>query len=232
MKLEVHCISCLVSNAYVIQSDSGLVVVDTGMPGAARLILNRIRALGAKLTDLRLIVLTHAHIDHAGSAADLRMATGAPIALHPADAPKAHAGRHTMPHGRGHLGLAVEKTVNALRVTLPFKSFCPEVKLEDDFSLKEFGIPGRIIYTPGHTVGSVSLLLEDGRMFVGDAIVNQWHVSFPLYWEDARLAIDSGKRILACRPRQLFSGHGKPFAADDLRRYLEDKQRMGAFAGY
>jgi glyoxylase-like metal-dependent hydrolase (beta-lactamase superfamily II) len=43
-----------------------------------------------------------------------------------------------------------------------------------DYSLANMGIPGRVIHTPGHTAGSVSLLLDTGEVFAGDMAMNAW----------------------------------------------------------
>ena len=83
MSLPVHNIPTGMSTAYLIESDGGLALVDAGLPRYERRVLRRMRALGRD--DLRLIFITHAHLDHYGSAAALRRLTGAPIAIHRAD---------------------------------------------------------------------------------------------------------------------------------------------------
>ena len=84
MPLQVHDISMGMVQAYLIQSEAGLVLVDAGMPRYERRVMRRMQALGRD--DLRLIFITHAHLDHYGSAAALRRLTGAPVAIHRADA--------------------------------------------------------------------------------------------------------------------------------------------------
>ena len=70
-----------VANTFVVTTDNGVWVIDPGMTQQAGRILNKIRALGRSPEDVRLILLTHGHIDHAGSAAELKRLTGAPIAI-------------------------------------------------------------------------------------------------------------------------------------------------------
>ena len=84
MPAEVHTIHIGGVCAFLIETESGLVLVDAGWPRTEQPILRRMRALGR--SDLRLIFITHAHLDHYGSAAALRRLTGAPIAIHRADA--------------------------------------------------------------------------------------------------------------------------------------------------
>ena len=76
-----------VSNIYVVETDDGLVVVDTGIPGNARHILQCVERLAWRPSDVRQIVLTHWHVDHVGSAFELKRLTGATVAIPELDAP-------------------------------------------------------------------------------------------------------------------------------------------------
>jgi hydroxyacylglutathione hydrolase len=76
-----------IANAYLVDSVDGLILIDTGMPGSTKRILNYVRQIGHKPADIKYIFLTHADIDHIGSAADLKEATGARLIIHSADAP-------------------------------------------------------------------------------------------------------------------------------------------------
>jgi glyoxylase-like metal-dependent hydrolase (beta-lactamase superfamily II) len=73
-------------NAYLLDTGAGPVLVDTGFAGDELRILGALAELAVGPRELRAIVVTHAHPDHAGGAAALRAATGAPVYLHPRDA--------------------------------------------------------------------------------------------------------------------------------------------------
>ena len=79
-------------NVYLLDTDGGLVLLDTGFPGTAPKILAGIKQLGQAPADVRHIVLTHCHPDHIGSAAVLKRETGATVWAHPADAPLIESG--------------------------------------------------------------------------------------------------------------------------------------------
>lgn len=228
----IHTIPSLIANLYLVASDAGIIIVDTGFSNAARNVLRAIEQLGHTRTDVRLIFLTHVHMDHAGSAAELRRQTGAPIAMHRADVGKARAGKHNMPNGRGTAGKLFEYAFNGLRLQMRYEAFAPDILLEEGQTLKEFGLNARVIHTPGHTLGSLSLALDDRVMLIGDALINQFRVGMPMYGEDNALAYDSLRKLRALRPRMLYSGHGKPFSGSDVERYLEIKgssaERIGA----
>lgn len=222
--MVVHTLHSRIANLYVLDTETGVVIVDTGFGKAAPLVMQKLRELKRAPRDVRLIVLTHAHVDHAGSAAALRRLTGAPLALHRADAPKARAGKHNMPNGRGPTGKVLEHTFNGLRLKFRFEAFEPDLLLDEGDTLRDFGLNARVVHTPGHTLGSLSLLLPEHVMFVGDAIINQFRVAMPLYGEDTTQAYDSLRRIAALHPRLVYSGHGEPFSGDDVLRYFQIKK--------
>ena len=74
-------------NCYLVINGDRLVVIDAGLPGQAKATVNYIRKLGEKPEAVRCIILTHADIDHVGSALELREMTGAKVAIHSGDVP-------------------------------------------------------------------------------------------------------------------------------------------------
>jgi glyoxylase-like metal-dependent hydrolase (beta-lactamase superfamily II) len=222
--MQIHTLHSRIANLYLVQHGGASLLVDTGFAGAAPRVLRALAQLGLTPRDVRLIFLTHAHMDHIGSAAELRRRTGAPIAMHRADVPLARAGKHNLPNGRGTLGRGLQHAFNGMRFQFRYEPFTPDLLIADGESLREFGWDARVIETPGHSLGSVTLAFGD-TFFIGDAIINQLRVGMPLYGEDLRLAYDSARKLEGLRPRILYSGHGKPFSGAELARYFELKHR-------
>jgi glyoxylase-like metal-dependent hydrolase (beta-lactamase superfamily II) len=73
-------------NAHLIRSDQGCILVDAGLPRSEKKIQRALRSVGLSFKDIKAIVITHAHVDHAGSAASIRELSGAPIVAHEGDA--------------------------------------------------------------------------------------------------------------------------------------------------
>ena len=220
--MNVHTIFTGIANTHIVEEARGVVVIDAGMPRQARRIVNKIRALGYSPADVRLILLTHGHIDHAGSAVALKRLTGAPIAMHRADARLTATRDLKIPPGRSGAIDAAGAVLRAFGWIVPLETFTPDVWLDDGMVLRDFGIAARVVYTPGHTAGSVSLAFENGTVFVGDALLNALHVSFPLWWEDPASARESACRIRSLRPRVCLSGHGRPFDRNALDAFVGD----------
>ncbi|MGB8648585.1 MAG: MBL fold metallo-hydrolase [Anaerolineae bacterium] len=218
--MRIHSVVAGIANVHLIDDGHGIVIVDAGWPGFAGLILRRVGQLGYQPRDVRLILLTHIHVDHAGSAAELHRRTGAPIAVHRADAEYAVTGRHRIPTGRGFVGGTSQRAAHLVKFEPSYEPFTPNVWLEEGQTLGDFGVEGYLLHTPGHTRGSVSLALEDGVTLIGDALINMIRVGYPLYWEEPEMARESGPKIQGVKPRILYSGHGRPFSGQELDDYL------------
>ena len=218
--MNVHSLFTGIAKTHILTNARGVAIVDAGMSGQARRIARKIRALGYALRDVRVIVLTHGHIDHAGSAAALKRLTGAPIALHRDDARLVATRALKIPPGRNRAINATKWLMETFGWLAPIETFAPDVLLADQQSLREFGFDARIIHTPGHTAGSISIAFDDGAVFVGDAILNLLRVSFPLYWEDPVSARASACKIRALAPRVIYSGHGRAFDARALDKFV------------
>jgi glyoxylase-like metal-dependent hydrolase (beta-lactamase superfamily II) len=190
-----------VGNAYLLQLDDGLLVVDTGMPGRAGRILECVGRLGLRPGDIRIIVLTHWHPDHMGSAAELRSLTGATIAIHELDA-AILAGGERPPKGR--------RTMGAL-----LRLFRVRPVVADTMLVAGDVVGGlEVIHVPGHTAGSIALRRGDGVVFSGDALLGdrrgEARPPDPGLSLDPALASESAARLLALQPRLLLPGHGAP----------------------
>jgi glyoxylase-like metal-dependent hydrolase (beta-lactamase superfamily II) len=216
----IHTLFTGIGNTHIISNSRGVVVIDAGMPHQARRIAGKIRALGHSPQDVRLIVITHGHVDHAGSALALKRLTGAPIAMHRADARLTATADLKIPPGRNRAMDAAGRMIIRFGWAMPIEPFAPDVWLDDEQSLREFGINARVVHTPGHTAGSISIALDDGTLLVGDALLNIVRVSFPLWWEDAAQARASAHKILSLQPRVCYSGHGRPFSLRALDKFV------------
>ncbi|RZU76280.1 glyoxylase-like metal-dependent hydrolase (beta-lactamase superfamily II) [Micromonospora kangleipakensis] len=163
-------------NSYAFVGDDGSVtLVDCGLKRAPARIVRGLAAIGKTPADVTGIVLTHAHPDHAGGAAELSRRTGAPVAAHTADVPYAESGQvpphdPTITAGRFLARLAGGR-FPAVEVACPLA----------DGDVLAVGGGLRVLHTPGHSPGHVSLLHEPTRVLVtGDALFNVAGVRWPV----------------------------------------------------
>jgi glyoxylase-like metal-dependent hydrolase (beta-lactamase superfamily II) len=219
MPVQVHGISVGMARAYLIQGDGGWVLVDAGLPGCHRPVWQHMRALGCR--DLALIYITHAHVDHYGSAAHLRRLTGAPIAVHAADAETMADGKTPIGSGRGR-GKIVEMLWPLLERYVRVPPAPADRLLRDGDSLYEYGLRASVLHTPGHTPGSSCLLFEGGIAFAGDLLTSfGWPRVQRVYATDWSLIPTSLRCLQAARPRLVYTGHGsRPVSGEQLDRLL------------
>jgi hydroxyacylglutathione hydrolase len=231
----VHTISLKFVNAFLIKGDRSI-LVDTGWPGDAERILKVLSSQNVDPTEISLILLTHGHSDHYGSVAPLQKATDAPVAIHRADAQALRCGtRAVYPCGRpiGMLGSLVDLYCKRERALSPIveavmreqsrAGIHPDILIEHEMSLEHFGVSGTIISTPGHTPGSISVLLESREAVVGDLIcggVIRHNVPYLFYGDTAQMK-KSLRVVMGYTPRTLFAGHFGPFDSDAVvKRYI------------
>lgn len=207
-------------NIYLLETDDGLMMIDTGLPGSVAKTLKGIAALGKKPHDVRNIVITHVHTDHVGGAAALKRETGASLWAHPIDAPLIEAGinKREMKASPGTFNrLLTAFLMNRNAYTEPVKvdrhvvdgdafPFLPDLK---------------VIHLPGHSAGQFGLFWEraGGILFVSDACVNRRGIRLPLAHEDTDLARKSLAKLAALTFESICFMHGKAIMSGGDRAF-------------
>jgi glyoxylase-like metal-dependent hydrolase (beta-lactamase superfamily II) len=215
-------------NVYLLVSSQGLTLVDSGMPGGADRIATQIRGAGYALDDLRAIVLTHAHLDHVGSAGEWAARAGAQILAGRDEVPYVER-RAVMPAASPLVRLS-----NRLQALLSAWVSCTVDGALDDGDL--VGALGgmRVIHTPGHTPGSICLYQPERRLlFCGDTFFNAHpltgrpglRLSIPVATTDVAQARSSARALAALPLETLCCGHGDPIlerAGERIGALLEE----------
>jgi hydroxyacylglutathione hydrolase len=219
------------NDCYLIR-EKGTILIDAGGENKSPVLKRVLGDIGVEPCTIGLIVITHGHPDHITSAKDFKQLTGAKIAMHQLDKQCLETGKWketNLPKAAGgsRWGWFLSKVTNPFfRMMNPEIPTCEvEVTVGDDgLSLKNYGISGRIVYTPGHTRGSVSVVLDSGEAFVGDLVMNKFPLRFgpglPILAEDIGLVKDSLRRLLELNVTMLYPGHGKPFPIETVRKAL------------
>jgi len=206
-------------NCYVVETNSTHVLIDTG-PSARRADLERrLAEAGCGPHSLRLIVLTHAHADHAGNCAYLREKYGCPIAMHAGDAGQAQRGdMFWNPKRKRTSASAVVRTVLSASRLGRFDAFEPDVLLSDGQDLGEYGLDAHVIHFPGHSPGSVGVLTAAGDLFCGDLLTNTGRPARNSIVDDAADMDASVCRLSGLGIRTVYPGHGGEFPIEQLMR--------------
>ena len=207
MSLRVHSIPTRLARSYLIESDAGLYLVDTGAPGSEDAVLRLMEKIGRD--DLRLIYITHAHLDHYGSAAALRRITGAPVAIHRADADALARGETRLGEIRGW-GRLMGAVKRLLETRMKPEGVRPDVLLDDGDRLDTWGLDAKVVHIPGHTHGSSCLLVEGRLAFVGDLLSTTGRLRAQRFFaEDWSQIPESLDRLKALGVEWVYAGHGR-----------------------
>ena len=214
-------------NCHLVVSDGGCVLVDAGLPGSEAKIAKALRRLGLGFTDIRLIVITHAHVDHAGSAAAVRALSGAPIVAHRGDLCYYTQQEAMTFCPTGWFGRVFLKTG---LIREPYTPFVPDILLEADegLDLASYGLAGTVRHTPGHTAGSVSIELAGGQAMVGDLIasgmllgglVRTGRAMRPPFEDNPHATAGALQALLDSGTETFYMGHGGPLHAHEVQRH-------------
>ena len=196
------------SNVFLLSKDGKNILVDSSPARMWKKLDRQLRRLG--LDRLDALVLTHTHYDHAGNAARLQKKYQAKVIVHRSEGPFLARGEGIIPHGTNRLGrLLIDGIGKNFAPNLECPPCRPDILVDGDLSLADYGFNARIIHTPGHSPGSQSVIVDDEIALVGDAMfgVFPWSV-FPPFASDARQMVENWGKLLATGCRQFLPSHG------------------------
>jgi glyoxylase-like metal-dependent hydrolase (beta-lactamase superfamily II) len=220
-------------NAHLVVGPDSCVLVDAGLPGSEAKLERVLARAGRSFGDIKLIVVTHAHVDHAGNAARIRELSGAPIVAHRGDLEHYRQDRPMTFCATGMSGRVFYKTGISRK---PYAGFTPDIFVGDEeFSLEPYGVPGKVVPTLGHTQGSISVTLASGDALVGDlvasgiligGIARLGHARRPPFEDDPRAVSSALIRLLDAGVEQFHLGHGGPLPGAEVRQHATRLAQM------
>jgi glyoxylase-like metal-dependent hydrolase (beta-lactamase superfamily II) len=208
-------------SAYLLETAGGLVLVDSGVPGSEDAILGAVAEAGHEPSSLTTVLLTHAHLDHSGSAAAVREATGARILLSKPDADliaSGWSGRPTtiMAGMEDTIPLPPGVTPEELVKPVPIDAFAVDGHVEAG---PVPGVPDvEAIAAPGHCAGQMAFLWN-GVLLTGDAFTNfpGQEIGMALVGEDLDVSARTAAELSAREFEVAVFGHGDPVVGDAAR---------------
>ena len=215
----VHIIPMGMANAFLVEGDDGLALIDAGFARKEAAVFETIRGLSRSPRELKHLIFTHGHPDHIGSAAAIVRETGARTYMHPLDIPMAETGGPFRP---------LTPAPGLLHRVLCKMFFHPDERLEpvaidqhlNDGEILDVAGGFKVIHLPGHCAGQVALVWQSGRMlFAGDVAANVMGLGDPLGFEDLEEGRASQRKLASLSFDAAGFGHGSPITHDASTRF-------------
>ncbi len=210
------------SNTYLINTEMGYILVDAGMENKTNKVQGSLTEINAEWENIFLIIITHVHYDHVGSLYDLKEKTKAKVLVHEKEKKLLQEGKTNFPKGTMFLSRIISKIGN-LTSESKFKPVEADITLNNYYDLNQYGIEGEVIHTPGHTEGSISVIIKEKHIICGDTLFSILPNSvYPPFANDKQLLLNSWKKIKEYDCEKFYPGHGDVF---DRRKFIKTLKR-------
>ncbi len=216
---HIYQVLCGRSNSYLISTPKWNFLVDTGKKSAYKKLRQRIDSLNLGHSKIGGIILTHTHYDHCQNAYAIQLHNKCRIWIGWKETEYAIRGYSPLPKGTYRITKIISKLGNLIGQRIfGFDPFIPDVFISVDSFLMKDELNIRLILTEGHSIGSLSVVVDDEIALVGDAMIGTFKDSiFPPFAEDVNEMIESWGKLLETDCDTFLPGHGKEISRELLQ---------------
>jgi hydroxyacylglutathione hydrolase len=218
------------SNVFLLSNGKKNILIDASQANKWNKLQKRL--LESQIDHVDYLLLTHSHYDHADNAAAVKNKFGCPVLLHRYEEHNLMTGEFSAPKGTNLFTRFIADTLAPLFIHRLKCTPCqPDILVESVYDLSGYGFNAYILHTPGHSPGSVSVIVDDEIALVGDTMfgVFPWSV-FPPYAADASLLVKSWGLLLETDCSIFLPSHG---GLKHRSQLLDDYQRRKKYySGY
>ncbi|MHA1303662.1 MAG: MBL fold metallo-hydrolase [Candidatus Heimdallarchaeaceae archaeon] len=223
--VKIHTIRAGYANIFLIESGDSYIMIDTGPPKSSKKIWAYLNKNNISPDSIKLVIITHGHIDHVGSLKELKQQTKARILIHKEEGKLLEEGKSSKVVATKWL---VEKIIPSSK-DREVPSIKADILITEEYPLEGYGVNGKVILTPGHTFGSISVIVDSKYAFVGDIAMHFPLLSGlsyePLIAVDLDQVYDSWEKILAEGVQLIYPTHGKAFNAKKLEKMIKKRKK-------
>ena len=196
------------SNVFLLTNEEKNILIDTSPAYRWKKLEKNLMAFGVQHIDY--LVLTHTHFDHAANANRIKEKYGARVIVHKTEASFLEKGENILPRGTNLLSQTIIRVMkNTFTRWFGYEPCTYDYVVDSVFDLKDFGFSACIIHTPGHTPGSISLIIDNEIALVGDTMFGIFRNSvFPPFANDVEQLIASWGKLLKTGCSVFLPSHG------------------------
>ena len=215
----------ITGRVYLIDDSDGLTLIDASIPPSAPKILKQIEGMGRKPTDVKRILITHAHPDHHGDLPALKKATGARVISSALEKPVIE-GKQDVTRPDPSTLKGISRLIRMPETFLPASEV--DQIIEDGEMIEVMG-GLQAVFTPGHAPGHMAFWQPEKRvLFCGDVLFHLIGVTLPPSF--VTVDMDENKRsvrkIAKLSPEIVCFGHGNPLSQDATHTLLNFAQKL------
>jgi len=198
-------------NSYLIKAEYNTFLVDNGTKATLPRLKKNIENTGAHLESIDYLILTHTHFDHCQNTAALAEKSSNYIVISRKEKNFAAEGFTPLPDGTYFITRLLQKVGDLSKFkTFRYEPFSANITIEEEFDFNNNKLNIKIIPTPGHTLGSISVIVDDEIAIVGDAMFGIFpNTVFPPFACDTHEMLRSWKKLLDTGCRLFLPGHGR-----------------------
>ncbi len=215
---------CGLANVFIIVGEK-TIIVDAGLDGSTDKILNLLEENNIKKEDVSLILITHAHPDHCLNVKDLKETLNVPVAISAIEAHYLEEGTFAPVKPRTFAGKIIYKLLHSLHKSHN-KTISPEIRFDKELDLNQFGVEGKVLLTPGHTLGSSSVFLDNGLCVISDMLLQLPMSKKPklsLSAVNMDLLRQSIKEVILSNSKFLYTSHGEGWDMGLIKKVILPK---------
>lgn len=215
------------SNVFLLSNGRTNIMIDTSPGFMWKTLQKRLERL--RIEKLDLLILTHSHFDHAANAARIREIYKAQVVIHRCESQYLSAGDSILPVGTNPFArLITSLFAGKIRSSARYQPCNHDIAVDELLDLSDFGFNAYMVHTPGHTPGSVSIIVDNEIALVGDTMfgIFPWSV-MPPFATDKRQLMRSWETLFKTKCRIFVPSHGtankRALVEKDLLKKIESR---------
>ncbi|MFL0198594.1 MBL fold metallo-hydrolase [Clostridium sp. WILCCON 0269] len=198
------------SNSFLVSNRDKYLLIDTGRKNRWTELKNKLDKIGVDEKSLAALILTHTHFDHVENACKIKESYRTNLIVHKNEGDFVKSGNNPVIRGTNPITVLITRILGErLRKLYKYKPAGYDITVDDNFDLIHLGFNAYIIHTPGHSIGSISVIIDNKIALVGDTMFGIFKSSvFPPYAENIAVMVSSWKKLLDTGCLLFIPGHG------------------------